>query len=52
VKPTSSSEPQRQQKRLLQEFTAPVDTHAPQLARRSKPAQKTAARGNADWSEF
>jgi PAS domain S-box-containing protein len=50
VKPAAKSEPQRQQKRLLQEFAAPSTAAEQRPAPRAKPAAKSAA--GADWSEF
>jgi len=50
VRPAAKSEPQRQQKRLLQEFASPSPAPEPQPAPRHKPAAKNAA--GADWSEF
>jgi hypothetical protein len=50
VKPAARSEPQRQQKRLLQEFAAPSPAPEQKPAPRAKPAAKSAA--GSDWSEF
>ncbi|HVR68827.1 MAG TPA: hypothetical protein VMT98_19430, partial [Verrucomicrobiae bacterium] len=52
MKPAARSEPQRQQKRLLQEFAPQAAEPAPEPAPRSKPAAKAAAGAKADWSEF
>jgi PAS domain S-box-containing protein len=52
VRAAAKIEPQRQQKRLQQEFAAPDDAPEPQPAPQHKSALKAAARAGADWSEF